>query len=169
MTSGRKWFFLCVALVFIIGFLTGIITGPLVTRPMYKHMTGMRRGGGMPPPPMDFGFGPGGHGGPSSMGEKGRDDKDIKYWIVNDMSRELSLSSDQKNKLRAIFDQNEPEQLAFHKKMRTEMNDLRKKMDAQILQILDDKQKKKFKEITNNFENHDGHGHFEGPGHFEDH
>jgi len=125
-------------------------------RPVFGHMMGMRRDRGMP---MEFGIGPepggpGGpehHGGPRDMDVKGRGEERIKDHIVDDMGRELSLSSDQKIKLRKIFDANEPEQLAFHRQMKQQMESFRAKMDAQILQILDDKQKAKFKEFTGRF------------------
>jgi hypothetical protein len=148
MSSGRKWFFLCIALVFVIGFLSGIIAGPLVTRQMYGHRPGDHRG---MPPPMGMEMGPRRHGGPGPMDEHGRGEEHMKTRVVDEMSRELSLTGDQKKQLSKIFDTNEPELLTFHNEMRKRMDDYRKKMDGQILQILNDKQKEKFKEFTKRF------------------
>ena len=101
---------------------------------------------------MDFGMGPERRGGPPPMDEKGRHGEMIKNIVIDDMGRELSLTNEQKKQLKKIFDDNEPEQLAFHKEMKKRMDGFREKMDAQILQILDDKQKEKFKKFTGRFD-----------------
>ncbi|MFA6450640.1 MAG: hypothetical protein WCX65_14295 [bacterium] len=151
MNSGRKWFFLCLALMLAVGFLSGIIVSPLIMRPVVGHMMGAKRDRGAPP--MGFGMGPGRHEGSprGPMGDKGMGEGRIKNFVIEGMSRELSLSAEQKKQLKKIFDENEPEQLAFHKDMQKQMEGFRRKMDAQILKILDDKQKAKFKEFTRGF------------------
>jgi hypothetical protein len=166
MDTGRKWFFICFVLALAVGFLAGIIVSPLIMRPGFGPRMEMKRDKGMPP--MGFEMGPGRHGGlprgpmgdkgmgGKAMGDKGMDSR-IKDFIIEDMGRELSLSADQKKQLRKIFDQFEPEQLKFHKEMQTQMETLRKKMDSQILKILDDKQKVKFKEFTSGFNKDNRH------------
>ena len=152
MTSGKKWFFLCLALVFCIGFLSGIIFCLTTNRPMRGHFMGMGKDRGMP---MDMGMrgGPGGIP-PPPMGDRGGGEDGIKNHVIDEMGRELSLTDDQKKKLKAIFDENEPQQLAFHEQMKKQFEDFRKKMDTQIIQMLDDKQKEKFKEFTHRFDEH---------------
>ena len=101
MSKGRTLFFVCVALVFVVGFLSGIIVGPLIMRPAFGHMMGMKRDRGMP---MDFGMlpglgpekgGPGGPhgvpGGPRLMDGKGRVEEDIKEHIVDGMRFKMEL------------------------------------------------------------------------------
>jgi len=74
--------------------------------------------------------------------------------IVDDLGFQLSLSADQKKRIKKIFEDGAPEQLAFHKEMRDRLQKIRKKMDSQIMQVLDEKQKKKFREITSSLDNH---------------
>jgi hypothetical protein len=163
MASGRKWFFILVALVFVVGFLSGIIMSPMIMRATFSHSMGMKHdmgpggfGMGMERPddhrrPPD-GMGRGGPGGDEPEGHGlGRNDNMIKNHVIDEMSRELSLTDAQKKQLKKIFDENEPDQLAFRKQMMKQIEIFRKKMDPQILQILNDKQKKKFTEMTKRF------------------
>ncbi len=175
MSSGRKWFALCAALVFLVGFLSGIIVSPMIFKPEIGRMMGMRMrrdmlpggpvGHGLPGgPDMDLKMGPDGrpdmkpgeHGG-LPMGPGGEHGMRIGAMIdriVDDLGFQLSLSADQKKRIKKIFEDGAPEQLAFHKEMRDRLQKIRKKMDSQIMQVLDEKQKKKFKEITSSLDNH---------------
>ncbi len=164
MSSGRKWFILCAALVFLVGFLSGIIVSPLILKPKFGHKMGMGMKRDIRPdgPGMDMEMGPEGHhgmkpgeGGRPPMGPGGvhgmRDGEMIDR-IVADLGEQLSLTTDQKKKLRKIFEDSEPELMAFQKQMRNRLRDIRKKMDSRITEMLDDNQKKKFRDISKRFD-----------------
>ena len=140
MTKEQKWFALCVAFVFIAGFIAGNFTGPLIMRAYFR-------------PP---GFGDGGRFGKMPMGpDRMRPDKMQGEDFVARFSQELSLNKTQQDQLKKIFDANEPEMRATRQEMKDNLEKFRAKMDAQIMGILDEKQKVKFKEITKRFEEHE--------------
>jgi hypothetical protein len=148
-SKGRLLFIVFTVIVFIVGYFAGVITGPMTMRTVFGHMSYMNRGRYMP---MDFGGpGMGHHGPPPPMEVNGKDDEIIKNHIVDEMGRDLSLSGEQKIRLRKVFDDNEPALLTFQKEMRKRMEEFRGKMDSQILQILDEKQKEKFKKFSHGF------------------
>lgn len=157
MSSERKWFYACMVLVFIAGFLSGAFFIPLMFRHhvlspelLMPRRDRMER--------REFGKGP---------MEKPKD------FFIGHLSRELSLSATQKNQLEKIIDNNEGKFMENRKQIRESFDKMRKSMDAQIFVILDDRQKKKFKEMQKKFEgmngppppgfpDHEGHKGFEG-------
>ncbi len=81
--------------------------------------------------------GPGGHHG----------DK-MKKVMLNKMSKELSLTDDQKEKVRAIFEAHEPEMKKMHEQMRPLFDAIRNKTRAEIKTILTAEQLPKFEELN---------------------
>jgi Spy/CpxP family protein refolding chaperone len=157
MSNERKWFFMCISLVFIVGFLTGVLAAPTILHSLFRApgIAGREFGGpgmeepgmggpdmagpGMPEPGMGDDRQPG-------NGPMGKDK--MRNFIIDDLSNRLSLTDSQKKKLKKIMDDNESEFLSTRKDIQKTFDEARKKMDAKILKILDDKQKAKFKEMT---------------------
>jgi Spy/CpxP family protein refolding chaperone len=120
----------------------------------------------MPPPFGRDGFGmrPGMEFGP----ERGMEDsatfkKRMKDHFIDSLEKDLSLTEKQKARISKIMDENEHEFLATRKEMKKTFDDMNAKIDARILQVLDDKQKEKFKEISHRLREHGPEGPPPGP------
>ena len=141
MAKEKVLFFLCMALVLVIGFLAGLIAGPRIMHPHFG-----RDGGGMRRR-MDFDHDRG-------MEDNAAFKKKMKGHFIDMLGQELSLTDAQKLQIGKIMDENEPEFLATRQKMKKTFDDMNAKIDARISQALTDKQKEKFKEITSRMREH---------------
>ena len=130
MSKGRKWFYACAVLIFIAGLLSGLFASPLIHRCVLKRPD----------------FGEDSHFGKDRF-NKGPD----KTMIIRKLSSELSLTDAQQKQLRKIFDANEAEFLAKRKEIKKTFDEYHDKVNAQILGILDEKQKEKFKKLEARF------------------
>ncbi len=156
MKSERKWFLACLALVFLMGFLMGMFATPF----MGRYLMGGSFGRGPVPefmldknergkfnkvPPMMIQGGPGDRmNGPDAKKIK----KEMKKRVVQELDKNLNLTKEQEKQIGKILDENEKEFQQVRKEMRQKFINFNKKIDGQIIEILDEKQEKKFKEFT---------------------
>jgi hypothetical protein len=156
------WIFVCTAVIFITGFLTGLFAD--------HYFYSQRK---MPPPMGEFGrfeHGPGGPpgdliGGPRGPGGPGGQEiqKKMQERFIEDLTSDLKLDAGQKKRLKEILDKNEKQFQKIRERMHTDFEKFHSKIDAEILEILNDGQKAKFKEISRRFEKNGGPD--GGPGH----
>jgi hypothetical protein len=136
MSKGRKWFYICMPLVFI----AGVLTGGFATLRFGDHL-----------------FKSGRHG------DKGRSehgvfsDKKAQGEFINKLSKDLSMTETQKTQLKKILDDNDAEFLQIRKEMKGRFEQFKGKIDSQIMTILDDSQKEKFKKMSKEREEHERH------------
>ncbi len=72
----------------------------------------------------------------------------MRQHMVEKFSRELHLSADQKTKVAAIFDRKRPQMLALQAEMQPKFEALRKSTQAEVREILNPDQKKKFEKMN---------------------
>jgi hypothetical protein len=118
MNKSRKWYIALTVVTLFIGIMLGVI----IDRCALPHRGGER--------------------------EHGRHDMvKIRKEIVNHLSKDLSLSPEQRTRLTVILNNSEPEILRIRKEMRKEFMAAHKKVSDQIMDMLDEGQKAKFRKI----------------------
>jgi Spy/CpxP family protein refolding chaperone len=88
--------------------------------------------------------GPGGH---SGMGMSDQQRQEMRDRRLERLSTDLSLTADQKAKVKAAFDEQEPKMMAAHKEAMDKQMALQKEMDAKIDAVLTPEQKDKFAKL----------------------
>lgn len=77
-------------------------------------------------------------------GKKGHDSTDF---VAKKFAKDLSLTVDQQKKVEEIFNKHKPEFEAIRKDVKSRMKPIFVEMDKEILSVLDEGQKAKFKEM----------------------
>lgn len=130
MNKGKIWIFVALVLFLTTGFLAGIFFEREVLNPYYCSMEKPefrnRRSGG-----------------PGRPGAQQRSHN----LRLEKMTRALSLSDEQKEKVNIIFEKNKPEIDAFRDRMRDEILKIEAGVSSEIMEILDDDQKQKYAEF----------------------
>lgn len=74
----------------------------------------------------------------------------IKSFLVEKMTQRLSLNTNQKEQVREILDENEGEFLIIRKRIIKDLKVLKMKVDGEILEILNEKQKEEYNKMMGN-------------------
>ncbi len=128
MTKGKAIFTVTLLLVFATGFICGLYTAP-------RFMMGRAaRHDRMPP----------GNNGPR---DNDRDRSKTRDFIVLKLAQELDLNDEQTERVKELFKNGEAGFAADQAEIRKILDRNRKKLDSQIMDVLDDKQKEKFRKI----------------------
>jgi len=127
MEQAKKWIIFSVALVFVAGFLGGAFAGMTLER------KGLFSGG---KPPM-----------PEPMQTRLPHHEQMRENFARMLKEELSLSDAQAAQLLVIMENNEQEMIRHRDEMWNSIQEMRQKISAQIKEILDEEQKKKFSEL----------------------
>jgi hypothetical protein len=118
MKNGKLWFVALTLMIFIIGVLCGVIVDRGPMRRQCERPT---------------------HG--------VRDSRHGRKMYVEKLTKNLSLSAVQNRQLQEILKKNEPEMLRIRKDIRSKFVAYHEKVSGQIMAILDDGQKEKFRKI----------------------
>jgi len=81
-------------------------------------------------------------------------EKFSKEQILDRLTKELSLTEEQRKSVGNIFDSHKPEFKALHKQIRNNMKQLVGTIDQEIINVLDEKQKKKYEIIMKKRDRH---------------
>ncbi len=77
-----------------------------------------------------------------------------KEQVLDRLTRDLALNKTQRESVGEIFDRHKPEFKALHKQIKNNMSKLLGTIDAEILNVLDEGQKKKYKNIMKKKDKH---------------